>query len=151
MTSPSLSLLRLRLLRAAAVGVGLVALAACSGTDAEPAVTDVAPVAGGGASGDPATPEPVATLTLVDYCVVVAPFLQPVERAYVGSDQHVADIAELKELSEPALAEALELLERHYDEAVDPANPDSQNFPSFPEDVKAAALFVDSELRALCE
>lgn len=73
-----------------------------------------------------------------------------VPESYVGSAEHVDDFRRLREVAPDALGDDLDVIVRHFDEAVDPADPDSQLMESFPDEVNEATGRVMTFIEETC-
>ena len=128
-------------------------LVACSPADAPAEGTrDATPDAPVSAPVEaPDAPEaPGDEFDLAAFCEAAAPMLVPVEREFIGSDEHVAQFTALAEVAPEELEDVIASLEAHYDTAVSPADPDSQDFKNFPAPIQEDALALDSEVRERC-
>lgn len=142
---------------ALAAVIGAVVLAGCSvgGPSVDPA-NDPAPAAleqddAAGDQNDSA--DEVVTgdeYDLAAFCAQAGPMMVPVEREYIGSDEHVEDFRALRAVAPENLDAAIALLIGHYDFDVSPSDPDSQDFENFPADVQEAALLLGDEINARC-
>lgn len=61
-----------------------------------------------------------------------------VAESYVGSAEHAADLQRLRDVSPDELVEDLDLIIAHFNDRVDPADPDSQLTENFPAVVNEA-------------
>lgn len=73
-----------------------------------------------------------------------------VSEDYVGSAEHVEDLRRLRMEAPTELRDDLDLAITHFDEAVDPADPDSQLTENFPDPVNAALQRVTTYIGANC-
>lgn len=87
---------------------------------------------------------------LAAFCEAAAPMLVPVEREFIGSEEHVAQFTALAKVAPEELEDVIASLEAHYDTAVRPADPDSQDFKNFPASIQEDALALDAEVRERC-
>lgn len=87
---------------------------------------------------------------LAAFCEAAAPMLVPVEREFIGSDEHVAQFTALGEVAPEELEDVIDSLEAHYGTAVSPSDPDSQDFKNFPASIQDDALALDAEVRERC-
>lgn len=125
---------------AAVLASAVLLLAACS----DDADTDAA---------GSTTPTTAATDLAADgleasaFCDEAPDLSAEVPESYVGSAEHVDDFRRLREVAPAALGDDLDLIIRHFDEAVDPADPDSQLMENFPDEVNEATgrvmAFID--------
>jgi hypothetical protein len=142
----------LHTLLAASVAV----LAACSGTpadpsgDAPPVTLEAVPTAPAVATQAEPTDGPAAGADLAAFCELGTPMLIPVEREHVGSEAHVAQFAALGEVAPEDLVEVIANLEQHYDVAVSPSDPDSQNYENFPPGIQDDARVLVEAIEERC-
>ena len=85
------------------------------------------------------------------FCERGLELLEPVPRPFIGTADHVAQFTALREVAPEELVDKIALMEAHYDTAVDPGNPESQNFDNFPQPVQDAAVYLTDEINARCE
>ncbi|MCD9625225.1 hypothetical protein [Rhabdothermincola salaria] len=62
-----------------------------------------------------------------------------VPASYVGSTDHVEDLRRLRTVAPDVLGDDLDIVIRHFDESVDPSDPDSQLMENFPDEVNEAS------------
>lgn len=74
----------------------------------------------------------------------------PVDRAFIGSDEHVQLWDFVAEVAPADLQEAIEIMGDHYEFEVDPAVPDSQDFPNFPPHIQDTALALSEDIQDRC-
>ncbi|HEV2767363.1 MAG TPA: hypothetical protein VGV63_06635 [Acidimicrobiales bacterium] len=77
------------------------------------------------------------------------PSVELAER-YVGSAEHVEDLRRLRSQAPTELGDDLDLITTHFDNTVDPSDPDSQLTENFPEDVNAAIARVTAYIDENC-
>lgn len=147
-----------RLLSVAVLGLAAASMTGCSGSP----VTEGTTAGGGPATTAPAdattTSAPASTTeaadstaaSIDDFCALALPFLRPVERAYVGSDEQVADLEALGEVAPDDLVDLIADITRFYDESVSPANPDSQDFVNFPSAMQDKTMRLQNEIPERC-
>ncbi len=70
--------------------------------------------------------------------------------SYVGSAEHVEDLRQLRSQAPTELRDDLDLITTHFDNTVDPSDPDSQLTDNFPEDVNAAIARVTAYIDENC-
>lgn len=70
--------------------------------------------------------------------------------SYVGSAEHVEDLRQLRSQAPTELRDDLHLITTHFDNTVDPSDPDSQLTENFPEDVNAAIARVTAYIDENC-
>ncbi|MBW3575846.1 MAG: hypothetical protein KY450_13565 [Actinobacteria bacterium] len=70
--------------------------------------------------------------------------------SYVGSAGHVEDLRQLRSQAPTELRDDLDLITRHFDNAVDPSDPNSQLTENFPEEVNAAIARVTAYIDENC-
>ncbi len=105
-----------------------------------------------GASSNATSPITASSAPNLDeFCELGLELLEPVPRPFIGTDDHVARFTALLEVASEDLVDTIALLEAHYDTSVDPDDPDSQNFDSFPAPVQDGALYLTDEINARCD
>lgn len=92
-------------------------------------------------------PSPAAAM---EFCDAAAPMLVVVPRDFIGTAEHVAQFDTLAAVAPEDLLPDIQLLRRHYDADVTPADPASQDFDNFPGSVQEAALRLSGELADRC-
>jgi hypothetical protein len=70
--------------------------------------------------------------------------------SYVGSAEHVEDLRQLRSQAPTELRDDLDLITTHFDNTVDPSDPNSQLTENFPEDVSAAIARVTAYIDENC-
>lgn len=65
-----------------------------------------------------------------------------VAESYVGSAEHVDDLRRLRDVSPDELLDDLDAIISHFEDGVDPADPDSQLVENFPDEVNEATRRV---------
>ena len=95
-------------------------------------------------------PSPSPTFDAGPLCEAAEPLLVAVPREFVGTTEHLRLFTDIIAVAPADLVTELTTLRTHFDLAVDPDDPASQDFVNFPPAVQEAALFVDQELRARC-
>ncbi len=75
---------------------------------------------------------------LTDFCAHAPDADDEVSAEYVGSTDHVDDMQELADAAPAELGGEFDLIVRYFDDAVDPAEPESQMVENFPDEVNAA-------------
>ena len=106
------------------------------------------------AGGSPAVSPPTSASSAVNlevFCERGLELLEPVPRPFIGTADHVAQFTALREVALEDLVDMIALMEAHHDTAVDPGNPDSQNFENFPQPVQDAAVYLTDEINVRCE
>lgn len=146
--------------RAALVAtIGAVVLAGCSlggptvdpaNDPAPPAVEDDSVDADQGEAGDQDAVVDDDEFDLAAYCARATPMTVPVEREFVGTDEHVQMFRDLRAVAPEELDAAIALLIDHYDLDVSPSDPDSQDYENFPADVQEAAQLLGDDIAARC-
>lgn len=84
------------------------------------------------------------------FCAAAAPTQQAVDREFIGSDEHVAQLEALREVAPEELVEPVRVLRDHFDTDVHPSDPDSQDFKNFPTAIQETATQVQDEIAEYC-
>lgn len=119
-----------------AATIGALVLAACAGDDA--------------AGHDDDTGHRSDTVGQAAFCELAPDPDDRVPADHVGSPEHVTDLRALRDAAPPDLVDDLELVAAHFDDGVDPADPDSQLVFNFPDDVTAAIGRITASIDEHC-
>ncbi|WP_291379733.1 hypothetical protein [Demequina sp.] len=132
-------------------------LAGCSGAltessaDAVPATLEAIPSAPAIATAEESQPSDARTPDLEAFCELALPMLVLVEREHVGSEAHVAQFTALGEVAPEDLVDVIANLERHFDVAVSPSDPDSQDSVNFPASIREDGVVLTEAITERCD
>lgn len=88
---------------------------------------------------------------LTAFCTKVPDADEEVPTDYVGSAEHVTDMRQLASDAPGEIRSDLDRIVRHFDDDVDPAEPESQMVENFPDEVSAAISRVTGFIDETCD
>lgn len=102
------------------------------------------------ACGDDDSGRESAATDVAAFCADAPDQSVEVPESYVGSEDHVEDLRKLRADAPAEIRDDLDLTIEHFDDAVDPSDPDSQLTENFPKGVNAAIRRIRTYIDESC-